>query len=106
MVKKGLPLENYCFKREACFICIYSSAKVLSVHGVVNHESCGPAPHNTAGIDENGCGYRADDAVVCVSALLESVSGLLESVSGAGAAFRAVNAPCLRKKKKKQIKAR
>lgn len=74
---------------------------MLSVHGVVNHESCGPAPHNTAGIDENGCGYRADDAVVCVSALLESVSGLLESVSGAGAAFRAVNAPCLRKKKNK-----
>lgn len=73
---------------------------MLSVHGVVNHESCGPAPHNTAGIDENGCGYRADDAVVCVSALLESVSGLLESVSGAGAAFRAVNAPCLRKKNK------
>lgn len=77
---------------------------MLSVHGVVNHESCGPAPHNTAGIDENGCGYRADDAVVCVSALLESVSGLLESVSGAGAAFRAVNAPCLRKKKKNKLR--
>lgn len=77
---------------------LYQFISQSAAHGVVNHESCGPAPHNTAGIDENGCGYRADDAVVCVSALLESVSGT-------GAAFRAVNALCLRKKiKLRQVK--
>lgn len=77
---------------------LYLFISPSAVDGVVNHESCGSAPCNTAGIDENGCGYPADDTVVCVSALLESVSGLVESVSGAGAAFRAVNALCLIKK--------
>lgn len=43
------------------------------------------APPNTADVDENGCGYPADDTPVCVSALLESVSGTT-------AAIRAVNA--------------
>lgn len=71
---------------------LYLFISQSAAHGAVNHESCGPAPHNTAGIDENGCGYRADDTAVCVSALLESVSGLLENVSGTDAAFRAVNA--------------
>lgn len=56
-----------------------------AVHGVVNHESYGRAPHNTADVDENGCGYPADDSVVCVSAVPESVSGTT-------AAIRAVNA--------------
>lgn len=67
---------------------LYLFISQSAVHGVVNHESYGPAPHNCADIDENGCGYSADDTVVCVSALLESVSGTT-------AAIRAVNALCL-----------
>lgn len=99
MVKKGLPLSIIAL-REKLLLYLYLFISQSAVHGVVNHESCGPVPHNTAGIDENGCGYRADDTVFCVSALLESVSGLLGSVSGTGAAVRALNALCLRKKKK------